>query len=548
MSTTCDIAPTPSDGVRAPNPEMLPTKILVVGGGMAAHGFCKSMVSMLDSDTCEITVFAEEPHLAYDRVNLSKLFDGRSKEDLILSDQSWYDDHRINFKTSCRIGQIDRKAKQVIDQAGNRYGYDKLVLATGSHPFVPPVPGKDLSGVFVYRTLDDLADIQAHVEKRKATTGAVIGGGLLGLEAAKILHDLGLKTSVIEMAPGLMPRQLDHDAAIRLRAHVESIGVDVHLVRRTERIKATADGGLIIDFSNADSQNIDVLIIAAGVRPNDAIAKDAGLRLGERGGIAVNQSLETSDPNIFAIGECAAFADHIYGLVAPCYRMAETLAQRLSGQDALFHGADESAELKLMGVQVVTLGRAIGQSTSGIVLSQEDDDAYRKLIIEQGKVVGAACVGPWVDLPQVRQAIHRQKMLWPIQRARFKKTGSPWISDGSMTVHQWPADAIVCSCMGISRGVISTAIEQGSDSIEQIAEVTKASTACGSCKSLVCELVGGDTARQAVPGAKTMLAASIVAAIFTLLVLALPPVQMATSVQSAWRKIDVLWRATLLAR
>ena len=252
---------------------------------MAAHGFCRSLAGQYGFDRFEVTVFGSEPHLAYDRVNLSKLFDGRSKDDLLLADQAWYDRSQIKFKTNCQITRIDRSGKQVVDADGNHHSYDALVLATGSYPFVPPVPGSDLEGVFVYRTLNDLAEIQSHVQKQGATVGAVIGGGLLGLEAAKILHDLGLKTSVIEMAPGLMPRQLDHDGAARLRTHVEKLGVDVHLVRRTEKIERGSGGKLAIHFSNADQQDVDVLIIAAGVRPNDSIAKEAGLSIGARGGM-----------------------------------------------------------------------------------------------------------------------------------------------------------------------------------------------------------------------------------------------------------------------
>ena len=339
-----------------------------------------------------------------------------------------------------------------------------------------------------------------------------------------------------------MPRQLDQKGAARLREHVESIGVEVHLTRRTERIESLLGGRLKVHFSNADPQEVDVLVVAAGVRPNDGLAQEAGLLCGPRGGIAVNGTLETSTSDIYAIGECAAFRDHVYGLVAPCYRMAETLADRLLGGDAEFGGADESAELKLLGVQVVTLGRAIGQSTSGIVLAQEDDQAYRKLIIEQGKVVGAACVGPWEELPQVRQAIHKQKMLWPIQRARFRRTGSPWTPGGAIPVQHWPADAVVCSCIGVTRGRISEVTAEGESSLQQVIETTKASTACGSCQSLVCELVSGEAVAVATPGAKTMLVASIGAAILTMIMVMIPPVRLATSVQDSWRDIDVLWR------
>ncbi|TWU50837.1 Nitrite reductase [NAD(P)H] [Rubripirellula tenax] len=518
------------------------TRLLIVGGGMAAHQFCRQLVSSGSIKKFDVTIFGGESRLAYDRVNLSRMFEGKGESDLLLARHDWYDENAIEFKTNCVISQLDRPNHEIVDEKGNRFGYDKLVLATGSRAFVPPVPGSDSEGVFVYRTMDDLERIQHHVVQRSATVGAVIGGGLLGLEAAKILKDLGLRTSVIEMAPGLMPRQLDRDGAARLKQHVESMGVDVHLVRRTQSIEPDGSGGLSIRFGNADPIDVDVLIIAAGVRPNDSLARGSGLALGPRGGIAVDACLQSSDPNVFAIGECCSFRDHIYGLVAPCYRMADVLANRLSGNDVVFRGADESAELKLLGVQVVTLGRAIGESTEGIVLAHRDEHSYRKLILERGKLVGAACVGPWDTVPQIRHAITKQKMIWPLQRTRFLRTGSPWAPGDSLPVFQWPADTIVCSCMGITRGQISQAIADGAVSEEEIAHVTSASTACGSCRSLVCEMVGGDATQIPAPGSTTMLFASITAGVLAILYITFPAPSFATSVTDSWRKIDVLWR------
>lgn len=546
MSITLDPAVTSPPSQKNIATASKPLRLAVVGGGMAAYGLCQSLVDREAYFQFSIDVYAEEPRLPYDRVNLSKVLLGKTEDDLLLKRQRWYDDHEISVHTSCRIESIDRDKQQIVDSEGRSHSYDKLILATGSYPFVPPVPGHDSPGVFVYRTVEDLNQIRDFVRDNGAKLGGVIGGGLLGLEAAKILHDLGLKTTVVEMAPGLMPRQLDSDGAKRLRDHVESIGVDVNLVRRTERINhSVTDAGadrITLEYSNADPDQFDILVIAAGVRPNDNLARQCGLELGSRGGIVIDEKLQTSDPNVFAIGECAAFRDHVYGLVAPCYRMADVLGGNLAGSAETFQGADESAELKLMGVQVVTLGRMLGQSAGGVVLAQEDDDAYRKLIVEQGKVVGASCVGPWDDLARVRHAVQKQKLLWPMQRARFKKTGSPWSPGGNLPVHLWPEESIVCACVGVTRGAITQSIASGADSADAIASATRASTSCGSCRSLVCELAGGEQEVAAVPGAKIMLAASIASAVLTLALLVLRPIEMATSVQQTWREIDVLWR------
>lgn len=515
-------------------------RVVIVGGGMAGFGLCERLVSAGTIEQLSVTVFGDEPQPAYDRVNLSKLFQGRSADDLLLAKPSWYAENQIELHTDRRIVHVDREAKVVVDDQGVSHAYDRLVLATGSYAFVPPIPGVDLPGVFVYRTMNDLISIQRYVESTHARTGMVIGGGLLGLEAAKVLFDLGLHTSVVEMAPGLMPRQLDATAAKLLRRKVEEMGVEVHTVRCTQRFEKT-EHGIRIQFVNADAHDVDLVVVAAGVRPRDELAKSAGLRMGPRGGVVVNQQLVTSDSNIFAIGECASFRDHVYGLVAPCYRMADVLAQVIAGEDTKFNGADESAELKLMGVQVAALGKSIGQ-TSAVVMTHQSDNGYRKILLEQGRVVGAACVGDWEELPMLRQAIHKQTRLWPTQRTRFCRIGTPWVAGGMLSPIDWPADAIICSCHAVTRGVITNAIAGGCLTVDQLAVATGASTACGSCRSLVGELAGATGEKVAVAWSKTLIGVSIMGIVFVISLLLMGPIPIAQSVQTSWRNVDVLWR------
>ncbi len=517
-------------------------RIVIVGGGMSAFGLCDRLVRIGAMTQLQVIVFGEEPQPAYDRVNLSKLFQGRSAEDLLLAKSQWYLDHGINFLTNRRIIRIDRGAKQVVDDGGTTHPYDRLVLATGSSAFVPPIPGARSPGVFVYRTLNDLLAIQEFVQRHECRCGTVIGGGLLGLEAAKVLFDLGLQTTVVEMAPGLMPRQLDAEAAKLLRKRVEAMGVEVHTVRRTERFETT-DHGIRIQFSNADSLLVDVVVIAAGVRPRDELAREAGLTIGTRGGVVINSRLQTIDPNIYAIGECASYRDHVYGLVAPCYRMADVLAESIAGRESRFQGADESAELKLLGVQVAAIGTAISQSPAGVVLTYQSQLGYRKLLLEQGRVVGAACVGDWDELPMIRQAINQQTRLWPTQRTRFRRFGTPWSAGSSLPPSGWPAEAIICSCHAVTRGSITDAIARGTESLEDVIRVTGASTGCGSCRPLVCELVGARGEAIMVPWTRSLAAVSITAIALLLLLLFLAPLPFASSVQDSWRKIDVLWRS-----
>ncbi|MCA9139578.1 MAG: FAD-dependent oxidoreductase [Planctomycetales bacterium] len=547
MSVALNVPPQDLQRTRGTaNPELPGAKqrsrLVIVGGGMAGFGLCDRLVRSGIIDEYQVTIIGDEPTPAYDRVNLSSFFDGRSIDELLLAPRDWYAKHEIDLKTGCRISRIDREQKCVIDDQGGRHQYDQLVLATGSHAFVPPISGRENEGVFVYRTINDLERIREHCETHRVKHGGVIGGGLLGLEAAKILKDLGLSVSVIEMAPGLMPRQLDAEAAGWLKDRIQDMGVDVHLVRRTEAIIRDGDG-LRIQFANADDLSIDMLIVAAGVRPNDQLAEAAGLVIGPRRGVVVDERLQTSDSNIFAIGECASFNEHVFGLVAPCYRMADVLAQRLAGSGVTFQGADESAELKLMGVQVATLGCPIGESPGGTVMTFHDDSGCRKLLMEGGRVVGASCVGPWNELPQVRQAIAKQSRLWPWQRKRFIRTGSPWSPGGSLPVAKWPGDAVVCSCLSVSKATIDEVIASGKTTVEEIASQCGASTGCGSCRPLVGELAGAKSETVVVPGAKAMLSASIIAAIASVAWLVVPPIPITDSVQSPWRNFDVLWRS-----
>ena len=530
-----------------------PERLVVVGMGMAAHGLCKRLNQIDGLKHYQVTVIGKEPTIAYDRVNLSQLFTGRVPEDLLLADQAWYDERKIDVVTSRTIPQIDCDEQTLNDDHGQQYGYDKLVIATGSSAFVPPIDGIDSQGVFVYRTLNDFAEIRRYVEERRdkqnplsTMRGGVIGGGLLGLEAAQVLQHLGLEVDIFEMAPGLMPRQLDARGADRLRDWVEETGANVHLVRRTKKIERTDDDQLTLSFHNASALEVDILIVATGVRPNDQLAKANGLATGSRGGFAVNSNLETSAPNVFAVGECVSFHNHLYGLAAPCFRMADVLAERLAGRDEQFHGADESAELKLLGVNVITIGKTLGDSPGVIPLIHFDASGYRKLLLEKGRVVGASCVGEWSQLHQVRHAIEHQTILWPWQRLRFQKTGVPWAIAENLPVHQWPRSSTICSCLGIKKQVIEQTIDRcgGAESqrLEQVIERCRASTACGSCRPLVAELVGAPASKSASPGSKTILIASLIALLLGVGVSLLPPLGFSLSVTDQWRNIDWLWR------
>lgn len=514
--------------------------LVVIGNGMVGHALCKKLVEHGAAESFRIIVFGDEPRPAYDRVHLSDCFSGQQSNSLELSPRAWYRRHGIALCVNEMVTKVDRKRRLVRTSSGVEIEYDKLVLATGSKPFVPPIAGTEHEGVFVYRTVEDLEKIRDY--SQRTSSGAVIGGGLLGLEAAKALLDFGLETHVIEVAPGLMPRQLDADCGAVLQKEIESLGVHVHLVKRTSAIEKDTNE-FVLRFSRGAALPVGMVVISAGIRPRDELAADCGLELGERGGVAVNDRLETSDPRIYAIGECACHAGTIYGLVAPGYQMADVLAENLTGSDAAFQGGDQSARLKLLGVDVATLGNPLGETPNATTVTARGDDFFRRLILRRGRVVGAMSVGPWDEVDRVRQAIAAGQRMRSWHLGRFERTGHLWPAGSSLQVGDWPEAAVVCSCLQVSRGTLSKACREGADSAAMLAQQTGASTVCGSCKPLLSELAGG-LAEKVPTNSRGLLAASIAAALVAFVGLFVP-LPFATSVESTWHAVDFLWRDSL---
>ncbi len=327
--------------------------VLVVGNGMVSHRFCQEMAEHDPERRYRLVVVGEESRPAYDRVHLTSYFTQRSADALLLGTHAWYEEQGVELHVGTRIVRVDRTRREATTDRGELLAYDLLVFATGSAPFVPPVPGVDKPGVFVYRTLDDLDAIMLRASG--ARRAAVIGGGLLGLEAARAVLDAGLPTHVVEVAPRLMPRQLDGVASALLERTIRELGVEVHLDKRIVRLtgEASVTG---IEFSDGEQLEADLVIISAGIRPRDELAREAGIEIGQRGGVVVDDCLRTSDDRVFAIGEVALHRGVIHGLVAPGYEMANVLARHLAGKEAAFDGADSSAKLKLLGTDVATFG------------------------------------------------------------------------------------------------------------------------------------------------------------------------------------------------
>ena len=515
--------------------------LIVVGNGMTSQSFCRWLTDCPETrDRYSITVFGEEPHLAYDRVHLTSLFGEKSALDLQLAPEGWYSDRGISIHVGETVTSVDRSHCVVSTSKGRKFEYDKLVLAVGSRPFVPPVDGVDLPGVFVYRTIDDVREISSY--GNGCDSAAVMGGGLLGLEAAKALHDLQVVPHVVEMAPTLMPRQLDRRSAHVLKTRVERMGVKVHLTKRTKAIEKHGDF-LIVKFDTGESLSVKMVVISAGVRPRDDLARSMGLKIGARGGIEVDDHLQTSDPNIFSIGECVIHRGVVYGLVGPCFEMAKVLAERFQGIESTFESGDRSAQLKLLGVDVVAFGEPIGDSPDTTAVTAPAAAGCRTVLLRNKRIVGAIGVGKWPEAPRIRAAISSNKRLRSWEINRFLKTGQFWHEATSNDVANWPPAAVVCSCKSVTLSELTTACQNGCRSIEQLRDRTGASSVCGSCRPLLATLVGNaDSALEQVAGWRGLLIASSVAIAVVVSLWLTGPVDFASSVASSRREIDYFWR------
>jgi nitrite reductase (NADH) large subunit len=511
--------------------------LVIIGNGMASHKLCERLCSLGGIDRFRIVVFGEERQPAYDRVHLTSFLNQTPPEQLLLAPESWYAESDIELHLGDPVASVDRERKVVRSAGGKEISYDHLVFATGSRAFVPLLPGRELPGVFVYRTLEDLKNIREYVPRCKRA--AVLGGGLLGVEAAKALHDLGLETWIVERGSSLLARQLDPQAGALLQSHVEKLGVRVCSQRQTQNIEALGDDRLL-QFNTGECLRVQLVVMAVGIRPRDELAAVCGLELGSRGGIQINDTLQTSDPNIYAIGECVCHRGVNYGLAAPGYQMADLLAENLSGKRRKYTGSDQSTRLKLTGIEVSTLGdfQANGDDTIG----WKGEQGSRRLILENGRLVGATAIGDWPEAVRIQELAERKARIWRWQRSRFARTGKLWNATTSPHVSQWSAQAIVCNCAGVRRGALSTACAEGCATVEQLARRTGASTVCGSCKPLLAQLVGAPAWLGNVPGLKSLSIACAVALMLALAIFLLPPITFADSVQSRLHKFDVLWR------
>ena len=458
--------------------------LIIIGNGMVGHHCIEQLVEQGALAHYQVHVFGEERQRAYDRVHLSEYFGGRDAESLALCAADYYSEHGVQAHLHEAVLEIDREQQEVVT-ANGRLAYDKLILATGSYPFVPPIPGADGNSRLVYRTLDDLDAIRAAAAG--ARRGVVVGGGLLGLEAANALKSLGLEAHVVEFAPRLMPVQLDEDGGAALKARIEALGVGVHLSRATSDIVAGEDYAYRMNFADGESLETDLIVFSAGIRPQDTLARAAGLTVAERGGVVIDDGFCTNDPAIFAIGECASWQGRVFGLVAPGYSMARNLAALLVGRPhEAFSGADMSTKLKLLGVDVGSIGDAHGATEGSRSYRYIDDinHSYRRLVVSaDGKrVIGAVLVGDnsYYDtllqyaLNGIKLPADPASLILPVGE------GAPTLGADAL-----PDTATICSCHNVSKGAVCCQVDAGCTDLGELKANTKAATGCGGCAALL---------------------------------------------------------------
>ncbi|TQM64146.1 nitrite reductase large subunit NirB [Humibacillus xanthopallidus] len=467
--------------------------VVVIGHGMVGHRFVEALRSRDTDSTWKVIVLSEEADAAYDRVGLSSYVGAWDRSALALSGNSYAGDDLVELRLGTRAEQVDRRTRTVTTSTGEVVAYDALVLATGSYPFVPPVPGHDSEGCYVYRTLDDLDGIRARAEaaiaraaaEGREANGLVVGGGLLGLEAANALRLLGLTPHVVEFAPRLMPLQVDEGGGAVLKGLISNLGVQVHTGAGTSSIAAQDDGRLAVELSDGTALLTDLVVFSAGVRPSDAVARAAGLAVGERGGVTTDTACRTSDENVWAVGEVAAVEGRCYGLVAPGYTMAEVVADRLLGGEATFPGADLSTKLKLLGVDVASFGDAMAATPGALEIVHTDatKGTYAKVVVSDDArtLLGGILVGDASAYTTLKAYVGREVPGDP--GALISPAGAELGADAL------PDDAVICSCNNVTKGSICGAIAEGACDIAALKGCTNAGTTCGGCLPTVKKLL-----------------------------------------------------------
>ncbi|UYO93774.1 nitrite reductase large subunit NirB [Pollutimonas sp. M17] len=462
-------------------------KLVVVGNGMAGIRTIEELLK-LDTSLYDITVFGSEPHPNYNRILLSPVLTGeQTLEDIILNDRSWYEEHGITLHMNSTVTRINRARKEVMTDDGKTARYDRLLLATGSKPFMLPVPGTDLDGVVTFR---DIGDVNRMIEAAgRLKRAVVIGGGLLGLEAANGLAMRGMQVSVVHLGASLLDRQLDGAAAALLQGSLHERGLEFLMERQTEAILGNGQGAVRgIRFRDGGELETDLVVMAVGIRPNTDLADAAGIHTDR--GVVVNDTLQTYDPSIYAVGECVSHRGMAYGLVAPLFEQAKVAANHLALHGiGRYGGSTTSTKLKVTGIDVFSAGEFMGGAdTEAITLADPVGGVYKKLVIRDDRLIGACLYGDTVDGAWYFRLIREAKSIGELRENLM--FGESSIGDtghsGENSIAGMPDTTEICGCNGVCKGTIVKAIrEKGLFTVDEVKKHTKAASSCGSCTGLV---------------------------------------------------------------
>lgn len=468
-------------------------RLVVIGNGMAGARVVEEILARGGGDQFEIVMFGEEPYGNYNRILLSDVLNGSHDEsEIFLNPLGWYSEHGIKLYAGVRVLKIMRHAQTVLGEGGVLERYDQLIIATGSLPFIPPIAGvrfedgRTKPGVFFFRNLDDCRSITSYAMGKKS--GAVVGGGLLGLEAARGLQNFSLDVHVIQRSDVLMSQQLDRPAGNILKKTLEGLGIQVHLKKDTKRVLGD-ERVEALEFGDGTQLACDLVVIAAGIKPNAALAARAGLTV-ERGIVVDNQLRSPDDPRIYALGECVQHRGQVYGLVAPIWEQAKVLADHITGRnaDAAYLGSKISTRLKVMGVEVASMGitEPTEEGDEVVQFTEPKKGTYKKLIIRNGRLLGSILLGDISKAPYLTQAYDRNTPLPEERLSLLFDIGAP---EARATIAEMPEEMQVCNCNGVTKGAVSGCVTAGKRTLKTVMEATRAGMGCGACKSLVADVV-----------------------------------------------------------
>jgi len=513
--------------------------VVVVGAGPVGVRFAQELHRKKPNQP--MVIYGKESWTPYNRVLLSSFFAGETEWAAMTAGLSLPQAKHIDVRLGCMVTDINPHKKTVTDSTGLEQPYADLVLAVGSQARVPDIPGVGQAGVYVFRDMDDVQALFARRSRSRKTL--VVGGGLLGLEAARAMQKMNTEVTVLEHNSRLMKNQLDVRASELLQAHVEQAGIQVVLNSRLKRIHGE---GRVEGASLDDDQLLecDTIILAAGVKPQIALAETAELSVAY--GVCVDDAMRTSDPHIYAVGECAEHREKVYAMVAPGLEQASVAVHSMTeGVGSGYNGSLLAAQLKVLDIPVFSAGRVSDRDGISVAKQVIYEDAaagiYRKIVIERERVIGFVAVGENPEAARIQEALLHKRFVMPWQLWAFKNTGLLWKQGESDRVAGWPATTVVCNCNSITRGELSIAIAEGCSTVDKLACQTRASTVCGSCKPLLAELVGSDVKPEPVIGGKPMLVGVVIATLLTLAAILAPSFPYATTVQLDWHW-DVLWR------